>query len=709
MNKTVNINLAGIFFHIDEDAYLKLQRYLEAIKRSFTDSQGQSEIIADIEARISELFNERVENNKQVIGLKEVDEVISIMGQPEDYLVDDEIFEDEPQSSHKRKTSTSPSRKLFRDTDNSYIGGVSSGLAHYFGIDPVWIRLAWILLIFGAGTGVLLYILLWILVPEAKTTAEKIMMTGEPVNISNIEKKIKDGFETVSETVSDVAKNVTDSFSGAAKNVSESAKNIDFTKQRKNIKTSSKTFFDTIADVIMFFFKIFAKLIGILLIIIGAITLIALIISLFSLGVVNVIHIPGVDLADIFIASGTPVWLASLLIFFTVGVPFFFLFYLGLKILINNPKSIGNIAKFTLLGLWLMSIIGLVIIGVREASEHAFEENYIEKTELPITAKDTLIIKMVGNDNFNTSYYRNNDFKLAHNENGDKIIFLSDIDIIVKSTTDSLATVVIEKRADGRDYEKAIERAKKINYNFEFKNNTLLLDNFLTTNPENKFSDQEVNIILYLPENSVVNFNNNTKRNLYYKKYTGNLVSSKNVNHYLKILDNDIKCLDCPIEEDEDFKVEVNTPRVKINDNGIEINGDENTLKINNEGLKASTEEVNVNIDSNGIKIESESNLFHIAKFDKDADVRKLAVKKMNSESNLFHIAKFDKDIEVRQLAVSKLESESNLFHIAKFDKSAEVRKLAVNKMTSKPNLNHIAKFDKDPEIRKMIIEKLDK
>ena len=150
MNKTVNINLAGIFFHIDEDAYLKLQRYLEAIKRSFTDSQGRSEIIADIEARIAELFNERVLLERQVIRVKEVDEVISIMGQPEDYLVDDEIFEDEPQQTYTRKKQDG--RKLFRDTDNSYIGGVSAGLAHYFGIDAIWIRLAWILLVFLVGT-----------------------------------------------------------------------------------------------------------------------------------------------------------------------------------------------------------------------------------------------------------------------------------------------------------------------------------------------------------------------------------------------------------------------------------------------------------------------------------------------------------------------------------------------------------------------------
>ena len=127
MNKTVNINLAGIFFHIDEDAYQKLQRYLEAIKRSFRDPHGRNEIIADIEARISELFNERVENDKQVVSMKELDEVIAIMGQPEDYMVDEEIFNDEPESQYRSKRSND-SRKLFRDTENAYIGGVSSGL-----------------------------------------------------------------------------------------------------------------------------------------------------------------------------------------------------------------------------------------------------------------------------------------------------------------------------------------------------------------------------------------------------------------------------------------------------------------------------------------------------------------------------------------------------------------------------------------------------
>ena len=516
MNKTVNINLAGIFFHIDEDAYLKLQRYLEAIKRSFTDSQGRSEIISDIEARISELFSERVKHDKQVIGNKEVEEVISIMGQPEDYLVDDEIFEDEPKTTYKTKSA--PSKKLFRDTDNSYIGGVASGLGHYLGIDAIWIRLVWLLLAIGSGgTFILIYILFWVLVPEARTTADKLTMTGEPVNISNIEKKIKDGFESVSETVTDVAKNVSESVSGAAKNVSDAAKNVDLKKQGNNIKSSSKSFFDTIGEIIMFFFTVFAKFVGIILMITGASALIALIIGLFSLGVTNILHIPGLDFVEMANAGNTPIWLVSLLAFFLVGIPFFFLFYLGLKILVNNLKSIGNIAKFTLLGIWILSIIGLIIIGIRQASEHAFNERVTEKQEFYIVPNDTLKIKMVNNDKYGSLYRKHQSFKFATNENGERIIYSSDIDIIVKSTTDSLASISIEKSADGRDYDKATERAKNISYNYTIKGNDILLDSYLMTEAKNKFSDQEIDIILYLPEGIIANFNNNTRNFLNYR------------------------------------------------------------------------------------------------------------------------------------------------------------------------------------------------
>jgi phage shock protein PspC (stress-responsive transcriptional regulator) len=590
MNKTVNINLAGIFFHIDEDAYIKLQRYLDAIKRSFTDSQGRSEIIADIEARIAELFTERVKHDKQVIGNKEVEDVIAIMGQPEDYLVDDEIFDDEPKAYQKTKFTAS--KKLFRDTDNSYIGGVASGLGHYLGIDAIWVRLIWLLLVIGSGgTFILIYILFWVLVPEAKTTTEKLMMTGEPVNISNIEKKIKDGFDSVSKTVSDTVKNV------------------DLQKQGQRIKSTSKSFFDTLGEVIMFFFKVFAKFVGIILIIIGAATLIGLIIGLFSLGLADISHIPGLDLVDIANSGNTPIWLVSLLAFFVIGIPFFFLFYLGLKILINNLKSIGKIAKFTLLGIWLISIIGLIIIGIRQASEHAFNERVIEKYQITPKPNDTLKIKMVGNDLFKNEIHRLHGLpKLAHNENNESTLYSSDVRIYVKSTSDSIATINIKKSADGRNYDKAIERAKNINYHFELKDDVLLLDSYLTTNPDNKFSDQKIEITIYLPEGIITSFHKNIKSYLSYYSSSGNIIQQKHINHHIKILEDDVACLDCPIEENkEDFEVEIHTPNIKIDENGIEIKSDANHLKIDENGIKAESDAVKVNINSKGINIESEN------------------------------------------------------------------------------------------------------
>ncbi|WCO02609.1 PspC domain-containing protein [Psychroserpens ponticola] len=595
MNKTVNINLAGIFFHIDEDAYLKLQRYLEAIKRSFTDSQGQSEIISDIEHRIAELFNERVQNEKQVIRIKEVDDVITIMGQPEDYLVDDEIFEDEPKTSYHRnsRSNSSSSKKFYRDTDNSYVGGVSSGLAHYFGIDPIWIRIIWIVLIFGAGTGVLLYILLWVLVPEAKTTSEKITMTGAPVNISNIEKKIKDGFDSVSQSVSDTVKNV------------------DLPKQGQKIKSSSKSFFDTIGDIIMFFFKVFAKFIGIILIIVGAATLISLLIFCMSLGAIDIIHFPGLDIFEAANAANTPVWLISLIALFAIGVPFFFVFYLGLKILINNLKSIGNVAKFTLLGLWLMAIIGSIVIGVRQASEHAYDATVTTKEQLDIKASDTLTLAVVGNTLYSKQFGRHsNVFRPVYDDNDNKLIYSTDVRLIVRSTKDSLASIHIEKTAEGRNYKEAKLRSQEIDYSYDIKNNRLELDGFLTTAFENKFRDQEIEVTLYLPEGTILYAEENTYSYHRNSSYYNDILDNGMENQYLEITNNGVKCLDCPIDDEFKVKVDIDDDEtgLRIDEDGIEIKTEGTRLKIDEDGIDAKSVNVKVNIGEDGIEITSEDN-----------------------------------------------------------------------------------------------------
>ena len=409
MNKTVNINIGGTFFHIDENAYAKLTRYLEAIKKSLTDPHGSDEIMKDIEGRIAELFSEKLKNSNQVITHIELDEVITVMGQPEDYIVDEEIFDDNPQQT--RRTTTY--KQLFRDEDRKFIAGVAAGLGHYLGIDAIWIRLMWILLtIFSSGIFIIIYVLFWILVPAAQTTAEKLKMTGKPVNISNIEKKIKEGYENVAETV----------------------KNVDYNKYGNKVKKGANGFFSTIGQIIKTLFKIFAKFIGILLLIISVSTLIGLIIGLFTLGSVGFWGTGDVfDYVSLVNTTNTPIWLISMLTLFAVGIPFFVLFILGLKLLFSNLKSMGTPAKITLLVVWLGSIVGLSILGVRQTTQHAFHGEEVIETSIPIASGDTLYLKINEDNPYEYQSRRSGGLQIMHDAQGNKFIYSNDIRLIDKS------------------------------------------------------------------------------------------------------------------------------------------------------------------------------------------------------------------------------------------------------------------------------------
>ncbi|MBZ9731268.1 PspC domain-containing protein [Salegentibacter sp. JZCK2] len=555
MNKTVNINLAGIFFHIDEDAYAKLQHYLDAIKRSFTNTQGKDEIIADIEARIAELFNEKKKDDRQVIGIKEVEEVIAIMGQPEDYMVDEEIFEDEPVYT---KTTRSSGKQLFRDTEHSYVGGVSSGLGHYLGIDFIWVRLLWILLtIFSSGAFILIYIALWIFVPEAKTTADKLAMRGEEVTISNIEKKIREGFD----------------------NVTGKVKDVDYQKYGNQAKTGATSAATAIGDVIAFILKVFVKLIGILLILIAGAALISLFIGLFTVGTFGLIDAPWSSYVEMAV-SGAPLWLLWLLSFLLVGIPFFFLFILGLKILVGRLKSIGTPAKLVLLGLWLLALIGAAVIGIQQATHRAFDGEQLTTDTLPIAANDTLYLRMQSNQNYSSNIYRSTDFKIKYDDNDEKVMYSSDVRLIVKPTKDSLAKLEVVKSAEGKDYKEAKERAQNIDYNTSFSGNELLLNSFFTSATKYKYRDQKVKVTLFLPEGTILFADENT--NTFHRNTDrwGDILNYGDEEKFLTITEDAAICEDCPAEEwdtqsedewneDDDFNARINSGDEEVN---IQIN-----------------------------------------------------------------------------------------------------------------------------------------
>lgn len=559
MNKTVNINLGGMFFHIDEDAYQKLSRYFDAIKRSLKNSSGQEEVIKDIEMRIAELLNEKQKSEKHVVGLKDVDEVIAIMGQPEDYIIEDEPKNFENQYQFNPSTK---SKKLYRDSEKGMIGGVAAGLSHYFGIDIVWIRVILVLFVFfGFGTGIFAYIILWIVTPEAQTTSEKLEMTGEAVNISNIEKKVREEFE----------------------NVSEKIKNVDYDKYGNQIKKSANKAGNSLGNFIISVFKIIAKFLGILLIITGLTTLVFLLIGVFTLGTNTFIDFPWQGFIETGNFTDYPIWAFGLLMFFAIGIPFFFLTLLGFKLLAPNTKSIGSIAKYTLFALWLIAIVLAISLGIKQASAFAMDGRTVKKETLNLPLKDTLRIKFVHNDYFAKDIYDRAEFKITQDSTNNDIIYSNEVRFRIKKSNENYAYIQIEKEAKGKSFSEARQKAEQIRYQYKIVGNQLIFDNYLLTDLKNKFRNQKIEITLFLTEGTLFKVDSSVRD---YDRSDDDFFNlDYDIDEPLyKVNHSEVMCLNCSNNENTDSEVDsenqtndtikdskTHTQELKINEDGIII------------------------------------------------------------------------------------------------------------------------------------------
>ncbi|PWB22979.1 PspC domain-containing protein [Flavobacterium sp. HTF] len=551
MNKTVNINLGGMFFHIDEDAYLKLTRYFDAIKRSLNNSSGQDEIIKDIEMRVSELLTEKQKSEKHVVGLKDVDEVIAVMGQPEDYIIEDEEKSNQSFNNYGARKH----KKLYRDKEKGMIGGVATGLGHYFGIDSVWIKIVFLIFVFaGFGTGILAYFVLWVVTPEAITTSEKLEMTGEPVTISNIEKKVREEIDSLSDRF----------------------KNADYDKMGNQVKSGAERISSSFGDFIMTVFKIFAKLLGVFLIMSGLSVLILLLIGVFTLGTNIFIEFPWQNFVDAGNFTDYPIWAFGLLMFFAVGIPFFFLTLLGFKLLSPELKPIGNITKYTLLAVWIIAVAIAISVGIKQATELSYDGKTVEKKEITVNPTDTLFVKFRYNDYYAKDLNHHRDFEFVQDSANHQLIYSTDVRLHVLHTDQATAYLQIEKSARGNSFTTAKQRAEKIDYKIELNGNHLVLDNYFLTDVKNKFRGQEVDVYLYLPEGQL--FKPDTSVQDYDDSEDDffNLHFSGNYNY--KVQGSKIKCLDCPADENDydDVEDEENTiDNDTVKEVSIKINGKE--------------------------------------------------------------------------------------------------------------------------------------
>ena len=588
MNKTININLGGIFFHIDEIAYQKLKNYLNAVRRSLSDDpKGRDEIITDIETRIGELLSEKIKDVRQVINEGDIDEVIEIMGKPEDYMVDEDVFSDDNYQSYGKTRS----KKLYRDTDDKFLGGVSSGLAHYFNIDVIWVRLAWLVAAFGFGFGFVLYLILWILLPQANTTAEKLEMEGEEVNISNIEKKIKEELSDVSERVK-----------SGIHDVSDKVKNADYKKYKEKAKSGSQDVVDTLGKIFTTLFMVFGKFIGVILIIISVSTIFALLISLVTAGSIDFFHEDWYyQRFNVLNDSGLPLWGISIMTFILVGIPFIFVFLLGIRILSNNKRSIGRVTKLSLLGIWLVALLSLIFFGSRQFVQSAFEGSKIEKMELTYVPSDTLRVKILDNENLSGESYLKHrwGYRIVYDENDVEKIYSNDVKFNIYQTDASQPYLKVNKRSKGKSKIGARENAGNIAYDFFESGNELQLNGYFLTELENKFRDQSLKLDLYIPYDQVIYLDKSTRSFLHHVDNVQDIYDRDMPKHYYKMTQDGLNCLDCDeLGNDEDnlsgsFKMNIDEDGVNIN-----ITSDDKEkakVIINEEGVNISSSKDTIN------------------------------------------------------------------------------------------------------------------
>ena len=486
MKKTFTINISGSIFHIDEDAYEKLQRYLHMLNRHFgAEIEGQ-EILQDIEARISELFLEKTGNKVEVITDTMVDEVIARMGKPEDFMEPGE-----GESSEKVKAEPAPHegeqkirRRLYRDGDNRILGGVCSGMGAYFNIDPVILRIIFVLVLFMGGASVLIYLILWIVVPKAKTTAQRLEMRGKEATVSNIEKSIK---EEVNE-------------------VGESYNKFMNAKNEKGVSRMD-SFGDVVGSVLRVVVRVLVLLFGAALIIGGIAGLIGFVTSM-AVGHSFVHGGPWsfgwnseIDMASLInnFVSPEAYTVSMIAISLLIGIPILLILFIGTKLLFRyktNNKLIG-LGTF---GLWLVALIVLIVVSVNQVGNFGKQTSQTISQKVDCTNCKTLYLET--SEDLYESLIDNeinlDRMKIAVVNGKEKM--LGHPRFTVEKSSSGEYLLLIKKRARGRSSEDAQKNVEQIEYNFLQKDSTLKFDPYYFLKDDAKWREQEVWMTLKVPE-----------------------------------------------------------------------------------------------------------------------------------------------------------------------------------------------------------------
>ena len=472
MKKTITINIAGLVFNIEEDAYSILKSYLEKIGNKFSNSSERQEIMEDIEARIAELFQERINKFKEVITEVDVNHVKEVMGSPDNF--EGEEMEDESSFSQENAKKYAKKKRLYRDVDNKVLGGVCVGVANYFGWEVSIVRLVWLFSFLLFGMGMWVYIILWAIIPEAKSTSDKLKMKGKKANLENIE----GFFNSVKDGVNDFDK---EHFKGNLKKQGN--------KFNQFLVGTSKKFENKIkpkaVGLFAFIKRIIFPLVGIVAIVAGISIALSFIYSLrdaYSVRNLNeeisLAYSSFSDLLD------NPNWLIYCVVGLAVSAIVGFLLF-GIKLMVYSKKDtlrrlkpIGFISKSVL----LVSILGILIIATfnhisftQKRNRKIYELNY-----------NKIIIEKFDKETYSET-----------NQNIDLEIFESDIE-----------SPVLKIYKNSKGFSSFKMPLEKVDYTYEIQDSIIKLSPSFYVE-KNRLQIKKVKVKLYVPKNDSFQLINN--------------------------------------------------------------------------------------------------------------------------------------------------------------------------------------------------------
>lgn len=465
MNTTKNISLGGYAFIIEEDAYERLKKYLTAVESRLGSEAETKEIMADVESRIAEIFRECL-NGREVVCSTDVETMISRMGEPE-------VFGPSSEKNEEQETTRDTTeRKLFRDTENKILGGVCGGLGAFTGIDPIWFRIGFAIAFFGGfGTGILLYLILWVLMPAAKTRAQKLQMRGKRPDLKNLEKSIMSELEQIGAGISG---------SETERKIKEGADSV-----TRTVSSLFSQVFQAIGKVFHFLLKGLALLLAL-----------GCLVFLVALTSMLLTESSGIVLEDegLFVDNSLSVLFSNpwtmrffqLFGFLFFAIPTVAILAHAIRFLTNLKTVTPKWITFFGVLFWVISLAGLIYLGIDLGLD--FSKQAAGKSDLILNIPPSSALHL----------------QVADEENIQQGFEVTDVSLDIRESTDTLYHLKVTKEASGRSKWDADARQKNISYTPVMEDSVLRLPTSFFLPDYEIYRNQSIMLELQIPRGRAV-------------------------------------------------------------------------------------------------------------------------------------------------------------------------------------------------------------